>query len=146
MLCDTVVNDGSSPVDRDCEGYGCQFIYSTSPVDRLTLSRCSRRVRTARAACFIAWFHIWLQIVDSHAYCTPVDLQTLRPSHCGVACHALSCHRLLIAFLRCVWSRRLHSAIAPSRIPIDRCIIVCSIVDIAISFQCVLLVRLPDTA
>src|SRR5271170_2917790 len=113
---------------------------------RLTLFVGERRTKSSWSICAILWLSIWLQIVDSLTYCTSVNFQTLRPAHCGVACHALPGHRFLVAFLRCVSRRSLPTKVGPGRISVYRCIVVCSIIDVGVCFPMVLLFRLPPSA
>jgi hypothetical protein len=113
---------------------------------RLTLFVRDRRTKSSWSICAILWLSIWLQIIDGLTYCTSVNFQTLRPTHCGVACHALPGYRVLVAFLRCVSRRSLPTKVGPGRIPVYRCIIVCSIIDVGVRFQMVLLFRLSRSA
>ena len=88
-------------------------------VDGLTLFVWDRRTESTWTSTFIAYLREWLQIVDSHASCTPINLQPLRPSHRGVARHAFSCYRFIFAFLRAISGKSFSVAIAPSRITVD---------------------------
>ena len=113
---------------------------------RLTLFVGERRTKSSWSICAIPWLGVRLQIIDSLTYCTSVNFQTLRPAHCGVACHALPSHRFLVAILRCVSRRGLPTKVGPGRISVCRCIVVCSIIDVGVCFQMVLLFRLPPSA